>query len=99
MNKYILGTAALLLVAGTSWFVISGPWQPTGVNNAGGTAAVAGTRVDMPIKIGVITDLTGTAAYWGESTQVGAELAIQDLQTKGDNVQLIYENYSLEDPA
>jgi branched-chain amino acid transport system substrate-binding protein len=45
------------------------------------------------IKIGIITDLTGPAAYWGESTRVGAELAAQDLKKEGYDVQLIYEDY------
>ena len=50
------------------------------------------------IKIGVITDLTGPAAYWGDASQVGAELAVQDLANEKINVQLIFEDYQL-DPA
>ncbi len=48
------------------------------------------------IKIGIVTDLTGAAAYWGESTRVGAELARQDLRDKGFNVKLFFEDYQLE---
>ena len=48
------------------------------------------------VKIGVITDLTGPAAYWGESTRVGAELAKQDLFNKGVNVELVFEDYQLD---
>ena len=47
-------------------------------------------------KIGIITDLTGPAAYWGESTRVGAEIAIEELQKEGINVTLIFEDYQLD---
>jgi len=50
------------------------------------------------IKIGIITDLTGPAAYWGESTRIGAELALEDLRTRGYTVEYVYEDYKL-DPA
>ena len=48
------------------------------------------------IKIGVITDLTGGAAYWGESTRVGAEIALEELKNDGYNVKFIYEDYRLD---
>ncbi len=48
------------------------------------------------IKIGVITDLTGPAAYWGESSRVGAELARQDLEAEGYIVDLVFEDYQLD---
>ena len=48
------------------------------------------------IKIGIITDLTGPAAYWGESTRVGAEIAVEELQKEGINVTLIFEDYQLD---
>ena len=48
------------------------------------------------IKIGVITDLTGPAAYWGESTRAGAELAVKELEEQGYKIQLIYEDYKLD---
>lgn len=48
------------------------------------------------IKIGVITDLTGPATYWGQSTQAGAELALEELKAQGYNVEFIYEDYQLD---
>jgi ABC-type branched-subunit amino acid transport system substrate-binding protein len=48
------------------------------------------------VKIGVITDLTGPAAYWGESTRVGSELAVKELREQGYDVELIFEDYQLD---
>ena len=42
------------------------------------------------IKIGIITDLTGPAAYWGESSRVGAEIAAEEMRKEGYDVELIY---------
>ena len=50
----------------------------------------------LDIKIGVITDLTGPAAYWGESTRVGAEIAKKELEAEGYKVNLIFEDYQLD---
>ena len=48
------------------------------------------------IKIGVITDLTGPAAYWGESSRIGAELAVEDLRKEGYDIELLFEDYQLD---
>ncbi|QQG45099.1 MAG: ABC transporter substrate-binding protein [Candidatus Sungiibacteriota bacterium] len=48
------------------------------------------------ITVGVITDLTGPAAYWGESTREGAQLAVNQLQESGIGVQVVFEDYQLE---
>lgn len=48
------------------------------------------------VKVGIITDLTGPAAYWGESTRVGAELARKELESEGYTVDIIYEDYQLD---
>ena len=50
----------------------------------------------LDIKIGIITDLTGPAAYWGESTRVGAEIAKKELVAEGYKVNLIFEDYQLD---
>jgi ABC-type branched-subunit amino acid transport system substrate-binding protein len=53
-------------------------------------------REDL-IKIGVITDLTGpAAAYWGESTQAGAELAARELRARGYSIEIVFEDYALD---
>jgi ABC-type branched-subunit amino acid transport system substrate-binding protein len=48
------------------------------------------------IKIGVVTDLSGSASYWGESTRAGAELAKKELIREGYDVELIFEDYRLD---
>jgi len=50
------------------------------------------------IKIGVIADLSGPVAAWGESTKVGTEVAKTELNDAGYKVNIIYEDYQL-DPA
>lgn len=50
------------------------------------------------VKIGIVTDLSGPAAYWGESSRAGAELAEKELEEQGYNVDLIFEDYQLEAP-
>lgn len=52
--------------------------------------------VQDSVKIGVITDLTGPAAYWGESTRAGAQIAAEELNANGHNVSLVFEDYQLE---
>lgn len=54
------------------------------------------TKNKSQVKIGVVTDLTGPAAYWGESTQVGAEIAKKELSKEGIDVNLSYEDYQLD---
>lgn len=48
------------------------------------------------VKIGIITDLTGPAAYWGESTRIGAEIAKEELEKEGYNIDLKFEDYQLD---
>lgn len=48
------------------------------------------------IKIGVITPLTGGAAYWGESAKVGFELAKEELKDRNLEVELIIEDGQLD---
>jgi ABC-type branched-subunit amino acid transport system substrate-binding protein len=50
------------------------------------------------VKIGIISDLSGGAAYWGESTVLGANLAKQDLAKEGYDVSLVFEDYQLQAP-
>jgi ABC-type branched-subunit amino acid transport system substrate-binding protein len=48
------------------------------------------------IKIGIITDLTGPAAYWGESTKIGTDILKKELEAKGEKVEFIFEDYALD---
>jgi len=48
------------------------------------------------IKIGVITPLTGSVAFWGESTKLGVELAEKELKSEGMNVEFIIEDGQLD---
>ena len=82
MNKWLTGLVILAVVIG-GYFVL----------NAKKTVSVNA----QAIKIGVMTDLTGPAAgYWGEPTRAGAQLAAQELNSKGYNVQLFFEDYQLD---
>src|SRR3989344_2570194 len=82
MKKVILGALAVvvLLSVGGYWWL--------------GHEQLAQER--DPITIGILTDLSGPAAYWGESTRAGAALAAEDLENKGYRVKFIYEDYSLD---
>lgn len=48
------------------------------------------------VKIGVITDLTGPAAYWGESTKAGADILLKELTAEGQKVEFVFEDYGLD---
>lgn len=48
------------------------------------------------VSIGVITDLSGPVAYWGESTTLGANLAKQELVKDGYKVDVTFEDYQLQ---
>jgi branched-chain amino acid transport system substrate-binding protein len=53
---------------------------------------------DNQIKIGIVSPLTGGAAYWGESASVGFLMAERELQNEGIDIDLIIEDGQL-DPA
>ncbi len=61
-----------------------------------GVVKNTGKTTKETIKIGVITDLTGPAAYWGESTRAGAEILKKELVAKGKDVDFIFEDYGLD---
>lgn len=48
------------------------------------------------IRIGVISPLTGGAAYWGESALVGTRLAEEDLRGKGIDISVLVEDGQLD---
>ena len=82
-NQWLLPTIiviALVLIIGGLVW-----WQS-------GKPKVTGNKV----KIGVVTILSGPAAYEGESTQVGLQLAKEDLIKAGYNVDIIVEDYELD---
>lgn len=54
------------------------------------------SRSNDQIKIGVVSPLTGGAAYWGESSLVGIELAKKDLQSEGINIEVVPEDGQLD---
>ncbi len=80
--KWIVALVVIVLVVVGVWY-----WQTNKVTIPAQTG---------PIKIGIITDLTGPAAYWGESTRVGAEIAQKELEAEGYKVNLIFEDYQLD---
>ncbi len=67
----------------------------------GGYALLGGkeeARINTRVKIGVITDLTGPAAYWGESTRAGATILEKELAADGLEAEFIFEDYGLDAP-
>ncbi len=53
-------------------------------------------QTTQPIKIGVITALTGDVAYWGESTKLGAKVAQTDLKKEGIDVEFVFDDAQLD---
>ncbi len=82
-------TKLIIAVVTIIFLVVAGVWYYK-------TKTTTSTVQASPIKIGIITDLTGPAAYWGESTRVGAEIAQKELKAEGYNVDLIFEDYQLD---
>lgn len=82
-------SAVIALIAVAAAFAVllaaSHSFSPTG-------EAVAS---DRPVRIGIVTDLSGPASYWGRSTQGGAQLAAEELNGKGIRTELVFEDYKL----
>lgn len=55
-------------------------------------------QAETEIKIGVLTDLSGLAAYYGNQTRVGAMLAEQEINKKDKNFKIIFEDSALKPP-
>ncbi len=68
-------------------------------NNNNPSIAKQNSNDQTSIKIGVITDLTGVASYWGKSTQVGIKIAQEELSQKNYKSEFIFEDYKLQAPS
>lgn len=79
-TKIVIGIVVATLIIGAGWFLLR---QKT-------------PKETGVIKIGIITDLTGSAAYWGNSTRIGAELAKKELEKAGYKTELVFEDYQLD---
>ncbi len=53
---------------------------------------------ETEIKIGVLTDLSGLGAYYGNQTRVGAMLAEQEINKEDKNFKIIFEDSGLKPP-
>ncbi len=49
-----------------------------------------------PIKIGLLTDLTNKAAFWGQQARLGAEIVVEELRAEGKDVEVIYSDHQLD---
>lgn len=49
-------------------------------------------KPEKQIKIGSIEALSGFAAFWGEPSKFGMELAVADLKKKGIDVEILFED-------
>lgn len=57
---------------------------------------IASVNAEDTIRIGVITDLTNIAAYWGKQTEVGVAILKKDLKASKEKVEIIIEDSSLD---
>jgi len=80
-KKWIIGVIAVVAILAIGYFVSKGP---------------SGWVSSEPIKIGIITPLTGDLAFWGENSRLGVELAKKDLREEGINVDFIIEDGQLD---
>ncbi|MBX7143173.1 MAG: ABC transporter substrate-binding protein [Oligoflexia bacterium] len=48
------------------------------------------------IKIGILTDLSGPMAFWGQESTVGAQLAQSEINAAGGELELIIEDHQLQ---
>jgi branched-chain amino acid transport system substrate-binding protein len=56
------------------------------------TAGLQWARADEPLRIGLISGLTGPAAHRNKFQNMGMELAVEQLADKGFPVQLVFED-------
>lgn len=56
------------------------------------TAYLQCARADEPLRVGVISGLTGAAAKWSRFQNMGMQLAVEQLAAEGVPVQLVFED-------
>lgn len=49
-----------------------------------------------PLKIGVVTDMSGHMAFWGRQTRLGAEIARDEIAAQGGSVTLVFGDHQLQ---
>lgn len=49
-----------------------------------------------PAKIGIITDMSGPMAFWGQQTRLGAEIARDELAAQGRDLVLVFGDHQLQ---
>jgi ABC-type branched-subunit amino acid transport system substrate-binding protein len=49
-----------------------------------------------PVRIGVLTDLSGGMAFWGKQSRIGAELARDEIRSGGGDLELIFGDHQLQ---
>lgn len=77
-KKFFIGLAAVALA-----IVLSG----CGIQNVNPQQAAK-----EPIKIGVLLPLTGSSAYWGIEAKKGMDMALGEVNIKGEAIKIIYED-------
>ena len=58
-------------------------------------APVLTALAETPVKIGVLTDLSGNGAYIGTQSRIGAILAQRELEQGGPQVELVFEDSAM----
>ncbi len=49
-----------------------------------------------PVKIGVLTDLSGGMSHWGQQARAGAELAAREINAAGGQLELVFGDHQLK---
>lgn len=76
-TKIIWGIVAAIILIGGVWYAASR--KPVTVEKE-------------PIKVGAVLSLTGNAAEYGQSTQKGMDLAIQEINKNEKKIEVVYED-------
>jgi ABC-type branched-subunit amino acid transport system substrate-binding protein len=57
---------------------------------------IATTGQAEPVRLGVLTDLSGGMASWGQQTRIGAEIASDEITKAGGEVKLYFGDHQLQ---
>ncbi|MEK7075821.1 MAG: ABC transporter substrate-binding protein, partial [Patescibacteria group bacterium] len=83
-TKWIVGIIVVVAVVAVGYFVSKGPSEPVSTE---------------PIKIGVLLPLSGPAAFYGDQSKKGIEIAKEEILEKYPNLKLeLYYEDSLYTP-
>lgn len=59
-------------------------------------AATVGASHATPVRIGLLTDLTGKGAYLGQHVRIGAEIAQEEIKKEGGDLILLFQDHGMD---